>query len=278
MADAIKNEFYNVTNDDHISIIPVADVHGGSITCNERHFEAVVKRIQDTPNMYWVGMGDYLEAINRSDPRFDPRGLAKWIGVHDLVDLGAKQRDWFLDRILPIADKCLGLLGGNHEAAMLKWYERDVFFEIVAAIKQASGRESKLALPYEGYVNLHMYRSDKRERGSRVVLNVHHGFGGGKLAGAKALNLQRWLWTHECDVAVFGHLHNLTAQKEAVEYVNGAGNIRQRERFGCYAGAFMGRADYAVRKGFFPLPFGGVEIKIHMADPHARGGIRLELS
>lgn len=278
MAGVIRNDWFDVMVGDQIKIIPIADVHGGNRTCNESLFRSVIERIKSEPNTYWIGIGDYLEAINRSDPRFDPAALADWIQVKDLVDLGACQRDWFLDHILPIAPKCLGLLGGNHEFAMLKHYERDVYFEIVAAIKAAADRSTPLSLGYEGYVKLHFYRSSKKERGRVVTLNVHHGFGGGKLAGAKALNIQRWLWTHECDVAIFGHLHNLTVQKESVEYVDKGNNIQNRHRFGCYAGAFMGRAEYAIRKGFLPLPFGGVEIKVDMAEPHKIGGIRIELS
>ena len=111
-----------------------------------------------------------------------------------------------------------------------------------------------------------------------MVFHVHHGFGGGRLAGGKALNMQRWLWTHDCDVAIFGHLHNVMGQKEAVEYLDKNNNIRQHTRFGCYGGSFLGRAEYAVRSGFLPLPMGGVEIKIDMAEPRRLGGIRLELN
>lgn len=278
MADALRNEWYGVDYGQTLKIIPIADVHGGHVECNEKLFADVCDRIRTDPNTYWIGIGDYIDAVNRSDPRFDPSSLAKWVTVADLVDLGAAQRDWFLDHVLPISEKCLGLLFGNHEATLIKYYERDVFYEIAAAIKQRAKRESRLTLGYEGYCNLHFYRSDRRERGSRVTLNLHHGFGGGRLAGAKALNMQRWLWTHGCDVAIFGHLHNLTAQKEAIEYVDGGGNIRNHYRFGCYAGSFLGRAAYAVRKGFLPLPFGGVEIEIDMSEPRKPGGIRLSIS
>jgi hypothetical protein len=94
---------------------------------------------------------------------------------------------------------------------------------------------------------------------------LHHGFVGGKLAGAKALDMQRWLWNHNADLVIFGHSHNTGAQREAVEEVDKADKIKVARRVGCYAGTFLhttaeGATTYSEIKGYPPLPVGHVEI------------------
>jgi hypothetical protein len=113
------------------------------------------------------------------------------------------------------------------------------------------------------------YRSSNDKRGGlrRIRLNVHHGYTGGKLAGAKALNMQRWLWTHNAHVVIFGHSHNTMTQTEAVEELNKMGKLIYSPRIGCYGGTFLrtstqGTETYSERKGYLPLPLGGVRVRI----------------
>jgi hypothetical protein len=88
---------------------------------------------------------------------------------------------------------------------------------------------------------------------------LHQGFVGGKLAGAKALNMQRWLWTHDCDIAVMGHSHNIGTQKETVESLNDADQVVTRTRRGCFAGSYLktnieDSTTYSEVKGYMPAP------------------------
>ena len=155
----------------------------------------------------------------------------------------------------PIAPKCLGMVEGNHERSILKRFERDIYAELVQGVKAAGGfePEHQLAFGISGWLVLKFYRDEKRAHGRFLRINVHHGFVGGKLAGAKSLNLQRWLWSHEADLVVFGHSHNSSVQVEAVERVRGS-RVEYQNRIGCYSGTFMQGARYAELKGYFPLP------------------------
>ena len=250
-------------------------MHIGSQACDESLFRQVVKRIEGDPNCYWIGMGDYCDFINLSDKRFDPAVLARWLKMSDLSDLTRAQRDRFLDIVRPIAPKCLALLEGNHERTITRHYERAIYGEIVTAIKEMAGMppDAPLGLGFYGWLVLSFYHTEKRASGRNVIFNLHHGFVGGKLAGAKALNMQRWLWSHECDVAIFGHSHNQAVQVEAVEYIDTRYNLRNRRRYGCYAGTFLKSVDegistYSEVKGYFPLPVGGhIEIVLQ---PHTK--------
>jgi predicted phosphodiesterase len=259
----LYREWGAVKRSDTFTIVPLGDVHIGNRACDETLFASVVKRIKDDPTAYWIGMGDYADFVNRSDKRFSVTSLADWLKVEHLGDLAKAQRDRYLDHVLPIADKCLGLVGGNHERAIKRYYERDIHAEIVTAIKQAAGHppEFRLGLDYCGWLQLFFRVDDKHTRG-RTDIYLHHGFVGGKLAGAKALNMQRWLWSHDADLVLFGHSHNTGVQVEAVEEITRYGTVRYQHRIGAYAGTFMRGAEYAQEKGYFPLPLARVEIQL----------------
>jgi len=273
---SIRREWWGVSAYDTFRIVPIGDVHIGHRGCDEGALRSLVKQIEEDDNTWWIGMGDYIDAINRNDPRFDPCGLADWLTMSDLADIGRAQARRFLSIVEPIASKCLVLLTGNHEAQMMKWSERDIFSDIVMQMKEWQGQpdDYQLTLPdkYYGWLDLAFHRvpeGSKRAGTQKLQFYLHHGFGGGKLQGAKALNMQRWLWTHAADVALFGHTHNVLIQKEAVEICRG-GKVQTQVRYGGYGGSFLRDAGYAVVKGMLPLPPGGVLAELRPLSERAK--------
>ena len=290
MATVLTREFYNVARTDKFKISPIGDIHMGAAACDEKALKAVIKKVAQEDNHYWIGMGDYGDFINMKDPRFSVTNLSEWITRDEMVDIAKAQRNRILKFFEPIAHKCLGLMCGNHETSVARYYERDVYGEIISGIKEAGNfdPEHRLGLGYYGWIILKFYSSKKKNaKGGMVAVkfNLHHGFVGGKLAGAKALNMQRWLWSHECDVAIFGHSHNVSAQPEAVEWVDKHGNIKTQVRKGLYAGSFLktvndnkkGVSTYSEIKGFFPLPHGVVpHVKLRPRALNEMDRIRIE--
>ena len=197
----LRADFNTESRKDTITIVPIGDVHIGAAACDEKRLQNVIDRVKNDDSCYWVGMGDYCDFINRSDPRFSVMSLAPWIKMKELSDLAGAQRNYFLDMIKPIASKCIGLIQGNHETSIHRFYERDIYGEIVTEIKKLGNMpaDKQLALEYYGWILLHFETScDNGKTGRRSIIktNWHHGYVGGKLAGAKALEMQRWLWRH----------------------------------------------------------------------------------
>jgi predicted phosphodiesterase len=104
----------------NFNIFFFGDVHIGTLLHNEsgfKRFIAMVNKPYDsvTHNIL-IGMGDYIEAIDHSDNRFD---------VHS-VDLGKirpdMQIDHFKSMIEPIKSKIIVLLEGNHEYKLVKYF------------------------------------------------------------------------------------------------------------------------------------------------------------
>jgi len=268
MAEIIEVTVKDVSRADTFRIIPLGDIHIGSAACDEDLLAKVVSGIARDPNAYWFGLGDYCEFINMRDWRFSVDDLADWITREDMLDLAKAQRDRFLKHIEPIAHKCWALAKGNHEFEIHRHSERAVYDEIVMKTKEAGKieKDRNLALGTYGWVKTYYDRPDGQYRAS-VTFNIHHGFTGGRLKGAKALNMEKWLWTHECDIAIFGHSHNADVITAGVERVTNRGTIEIVTRRGVYGGTFRktvgtGHETYSERKGYFPLPLMGCEITL----------------
>lgn len=267
----LKRDILHPSRADIFEVIPLGDIHIGSAACDETLLKTTIDYIAADPvHRRWIGMGDYCDFINIKDPRFDSTSLAQWITTKALSDLAGAQIERAVSLLKPIASQCLCLVEGNHEAAVRRHYERDVYREIGIAIKQAGGFEQdhNLLIGYTGWMMLTFHRSDEpRGRSYTVKFNLHHGFGGGKLAGGKALNMQRWLWTHDADIIIFGHSHNASSYREAIEMIDKGGKLHLVTKRGLYSGTFMrsngeGYDTYSERAGYLPLPVGGVMISI----------------
>jgi len=265
-------------------LVPIGDVHEGAAGCDESRLVEAVKRVAADDRAYWVGLGDYAEFINVQDRRFDPRTLAPWIEVDDLADLAQAQRDRFLDITKPIAGKCLGLVEGNHERWIYHKFERDIYGEIVNGTKQAAGKpaDSHLGLGYYGWLQLAFYFGSDKKGGSAIInVNIHHGFVGGRLEGAKALNMERWLWNHDADLVLFGHSHNTATKVAQVEGIDRAGRHYEQVRRGGYCGSFLrtvnpdGPSTYSEIKGYMPLPVAGIEVLLRPGAAQQRDRVRI---
>lgn len=209
----ISRTIHHASNHDRIKLYPLGDMHLGAAGCCEKMLAATIAEIAADPLAYWIGMGDYCDFINLSDPRFAAGALAPWVKLLDLQDLAAVQRDRFLDIIAPIADKCLTLVKGNHEDVIHKHFERAIYDEIVAGVKALmTDPPDKLGLDYCGYLRLRLERgASETAKGHVWALDIfaHHGWGGGRLAGSKALKLERAAARFLADLTLIGHWHTL---------------------------------------------------------------------
>lgn len=187
----------------------LTDLHVGAKACDENLLRRDIAAIESDPRAYWIGGGDYIDAIARKgDKRYRESELASWLAGKD--DVMGQQRDYLVDMLAPIAHKCLGLIDGNHEDAAIRYYDRNIYGEIVTKIADIAGRPPpSLALGTQGFVIINWRRGTPDDWGGTwsMVVYCHHGYGGGRLPGAHALALGRILGDYECDLAMTGHRH-----------------------------------------------------------------------
>ena len=279
MMKAITREWFGVSRSDEFVIAPIGDMHVGnaSADAHEKKLRALVERLAAMEHGYTLLMGDMAEYIGLKDKRFDPKSIAPWIRLSDLTDIAAVQSDRVIDILMPLIekDRILGVIKGNHESSLERWQERDISYDLAKRIKEMGGKQPRLLLGMSGWVVLKFHREKGKRAGTAVVkIFAHHGFVGGRLAGAKALNMQRLLWNHGADIVYMGHDHTARVQPEAIEEVDNGGNVVTRIRYGCSTGNWLGQAQYAKDAGYFPLPVGYVETVLRPRSAQAEDRMR----
>lgn len=230
-----------------IRLYHLTDLHLGAAACDETLLRRYVAAIEADPLAYWIGGGDYIDAIARKgDKRYQESTMSKWLrGQDDVLGL---QRDYVVDLLAPIAGKCLGLVNGNHEHAALRFYDRNIYWEIVTGLARAAERDpAELGLGIQGFIVLKFRRrysqpdaSGRDFGGTRTItIYTHHGYGGGRLPGGHALALGRILGDYECDLALLGHRH-VTQMVTKTIVKPGVKTARTVDRYGLFCGTFLG--------------------------------------
>lgn len=166
-------------------------------------FAERVRQIAENPKAVWFGGGDYGSLILPGDKRFGSGGHLKGAWAEHI----SRIPDYYLERCVevfsPIANKCIGLLGGNHEATIGKNYHRGLVAELASRLGNPG-----LYLGDRGWAIL---RFEYGER--RVPLRVYgfHGWSTGRLKGRKAIQAERDLGGWDADVFLLGHDHQPAA-------------------------------------------------------------------
>jgi hypothetical protein len=198
---------------DHDTIIvrPIGDVHCGNPYQDTVYLKALIREIKDTPNMYWIGCGDYIESNLKRQ---------KHAGVYFDLMTPKEQVDEFVSLFDPIADRCLGMIGGNHDHRVL----HDTSFDPARMIAKELGLEDKYrddGLVIRLAFGKRTQRNGRRGSGGgmncKYIFYVTHGATGSALVSGKSLSLQRA--SDVCptaDVVIGAHVHTEIAFKELV--------------------------------------------------------------
>jgi len=191
---------------DEVNIYPLGDTHLGNRSCAESLLKKTTQKIGTEKYSYWIGGGDYLDAIKPQDSkRFDMDIFPDWMLEGDAIttreklnDILYQQYDRCCGLLTPIASKCLGLIEGNHEYSVRKFYNTNVQNGLCNSLKTED-------LTDEAIIRLKfMYGKTSKV----VKLYICHGHGGGRTAGAEPNHLFRMLseW-EDCDICLRGHSH-----------------------------------------------------------------------
>ena len=256
---------------DVFTLYPLMDIHLGTRACDEERLDHMLDEIaRDKYGFYLLG-GDNVDCINAKDPRFDPRLLPPWLLDRwvQTGDLAAAQREELIARLTSrdgLRGKCLGVVEGNHETAIYRHTETNVYDPLVEALRVDG---ESLALGYEGFIVWRFRRLECHDTWT-VVIYVNHGWGGGDLAGGIALKLERQMDRFDADVYLLGHHHKIQSIVQSRPLrVNAGLHLEQPpDRIGAVCGSFIvGRLEnigtYPEAKGYRLTPRNGqVLVKI----------------
>lgn len=259
---------------DVFTLYPLMDIHLGTRACDERRLERVLTEIERNPRAYYLLGGDNLDCINAKDPRFDPRVLPEWLlrRWSATGDIAAGQRAELIERLTRrsgLRGRCLGVVEGNHEAAIYRYTETNVYDPLVEALRENG---ESLALGYEGFVVWRFRRGGMHDTWT-VVIYVNHGWGGGDLAGGIALKLERVMDRFDADIYLLGHHHRMQSivQSRPLRVNAGLRLEQPPDRVGAVCGTFLsGRLEniqtYPETRGFRPTARNGMVMVRIMPD------------
>ena len=196
---------------DMFELYPLGDIHIGALNCAEKQFRRLVQDILHNPRAYWVGGGDMLDAVILQDQkRFDPACIPSWMlsgkaaSIQKrLMDMVSAQRDRFLSIVEPIKDRCIGLLEGNHEYAILRHHNRNITKELCDGLGVPNLTDC-------AFVRMKFQRNvpgNSVNPSAFVRMFITHGCGGGRTAGAEPNHLARMAADKACEIALRGHSH-----------------------------------------------------------------------
>ena len=249
---------------DVFEFYPIGDIHIGARHCAEKPLKQLLNSIPD--NGYIIGGGDWLDAIKPQDSkRFDMDTFPDWMLDGDanttrekLNDILIQQIDRTVEIFEPHKMKIIGILEGNHEYTIRKYYNEN----IIKAFCRRLGVED---LTDETFIRLRFKRkSGDKLACATVKLYIRHGYGGGRTAGAEPNKLFRMLaeW-EDADICLTGHSHTFDVlPPKPVLYIPTAGTLpkefhckyRWAANWGCWlyshpagASSYSSRACYPAR-------------------------------
>lgn len=271
----LTKPIYYKSRRDSVRLWHLTDLHLGARACDEARLQRDISAIEADPNAYWIGGGDYIDAICQvGDRRYRPSSLARWALGED--DVMGTQVNYAAAMLKPIAHKCLGLVDGNHEAAAVTWYGRNVYWSLVEKIALEAGvQPESLALGVQGFLKLKFRRGTPGSYGSTWTMNIylHHGYGGGKLAGGHALALERAMGTYNADLILMGHRHVRVFTDKLQIGPDPVRGCSEKYRAAAFTPSYL-RAHiepshrgcpvdtYAERAGYFPKDLGTLPITV----------------
>lgn len=243
----------------------IGDVHVGSRQFEKKRFLEDVALVAADPNGLWIGMGDYLDCIVPSDSKrfradeIDPEYLAH------LSTVGTYQRDRFLEYVSPIADKCLGVLEGNHEESLLKHHHIALVHDLARELKtEYLGNTALLRLTFR-----RMDDQGQRMRSSTLSIYATHGHSYGRHTGTPLNRLEQTAANFDADIYVAGHCHSLGVSRKQRLSVPEKGTAKLQARAqvfgltGCYTTSYkQDVSGYAERAGHIPCDVGMLKLTV----------------
>ena len=235
------------------------DIHFGTTSFDEDRFDWFLKRAADSPNPYYLGMGDYTDFASMSENK-----KLKAMDLHDTTN--EKLDNMAISDNKLIADKCkqmrgrlIGLIGGNHQ------------FLLTSGKLSDEDLSERLGTAYLGWLSIISlaFPSDKHS-GTRCNIFACHGKGGGKLIGSSINAIDDMTKViNNADIYCMGHDHQRSATPKTVLSLstNSGLSLKQKRQFLVRSGSFQksyekDKSGFAQGRIMRPADLGAVRLNI----------------
>lgn len=233
-----------------------SDWHYGNTRCSIPHIDELISRLKP-PNAYAILNGDLIESALRMS-----KGE-----IYNQVGSPQDQRDWVIQKLMPVRKKLLGATTGNHERRVYDITGMDITADIAYA----------LGIPYrmDGMflkITFGSGNSSHDEKGFTYFVYTTHGYGGARTSGAKIAKLERTSTFTHADVYIQSHDHTIQAQpntylipdpRTRLDPRTGfmVGKVKEHRKLLVKTGATLKWGGYAEAGGMPPSSLGTPTIK-----------------
>ena len=242
------------------------DIHGGTLHCAEDKAKRKIAEITADPYALACDMGDALDCITPSDPRWQSKIMADWI--HD-DNIAANGLDWYKALVGPLAkaqcpddpdSRFLGKIEGNHEWEMKRHKIADIQGNICKT----------LGIPDLGYSCLFHLVFQRHSSTEKHVFRffLTHGSGNAQTSGGRTQKLRKIMGQTDALFTVVGHMHDIKVEDSAILSSGNDLKIKGKRRIGAISGTFLRtytqgvEAGYGERKNYEPTSLGCVLFEI----------------
>ena len=255
-----KRLTYDSRKDRFFYLVPLGDMHFGHPNCDVDLFLKARDYIIEKHNCYWIGMGDYCDAISPSDRRFDMHSIDPNYATPD------KQYRWVEEQLKPIKDKCLGLLTGNHDILHWKKHGHDY----------VDGMAYAMEVPYLmdlGYIRLFFERVSTNGSSHSTTFNIlaEHGCTAARETSAKVGRIEDMAdRIPGLDLYLMGHTHVRGASPPRTQlFINKELRVTSFEENFCFTGSYLkgyleGKVSYVEEMEYKPTTLGSPLIQVEV--------------
>ena len=226
----IFHEFYELP---FLNIYPLGDVHIGSQECDLELLEKWVETVKCDPNGYAVIIGDMMNmGIKNSKSN-----------IYEELLTPAQQKQKCYEILLPIKDKILGMVSGNHEYRLVREVGTNPLYDVACRL----GIED-LYRENAAFIKLTVGKKGRNPNTYAVVL-TH---------GASKSKDESWTYTVDgADVFISGHTHEVLHKPLGKIRIDLSHN--KVKTVGCHhivVTPFQGYGGYAIRGKYKPVHLG----------------------
>ena len=202
--DVIVHEF-PATHDLHLHFI--ADVHLGAREHMEREWSDFCSSVLADPHAYLILGGDLINNATRTS-------------VSNIFDETMRPRDQkriMAEMLMPLKDRILCALPGNHEGRSGKDVDDDPMYDIMCKLDLEDYWRENIAFVKIRFGN----RETQGHHNPTYILVVTHGAGGGMLSGATINRNERFGYVMDgADALLVGHSHKPMVSQPAKIFID----------------------------------------------------------
>ena len=243
---------------------PFGDVHHDADNHAKDHWKSYLDSCKKDLDDYkgrviFLGMGDYIDYMSTSE-----RAGVQSAHFHDttnrtLDEYALEKTDKMLDQISFMKGKTIGLIEGNHH------------YKLMSGMTTTNYMCEKLQCKYLGihtYVYLRMEKQGPHRKTVGVLINAHHGRGGGRTIGASLNAVYSLQNAAEADIYLMGDNHQKEAARRPI-LKKGHGNsifrMRERQRIFARTGSFQkglihNQDSFVAKMAMAPTSLGAIDI------------------